>query len=88
MSQPNILLTMSDRERYPPPYETDTVKAFRKDQLSARESIRDGALEFHRHWAVSTACLPSRVTLFTGQYPSLHGASQTDGRPRRTRIRP
>ena len=79
MTSPNILLIMTDEERYPPPYETDAVKTFRKEQLGARESIRDGALEFHRHYAGSCACLPSRTTLFTGQYPSLHGASQTDG---------
>jgi choline-sulfatase len=79
MAKPNILLIMTDEERYPPPYEVDAVKAFRRDQLGARESIRNGGLEFHRHYAGSTACLPSRVTLFTGQYPSLHGASQTDG---------
>jgi arylsulfatase A-like enzyme len=70
---------MTDEERYPPPYETEAVAAFRRDQLTAREAIRRGALEFHRHYAGSTACLPSRATLFTGQYPSLHGASQTDG---------
>ena len=79
MAKPNVLLIMTDEERYPPPYEVDAVKAFRKDQLTARESIRDGALEFHRHYAGSTACLPSRATLFTGQYPSLHGASRTGG---------
>ena len=79
MTSPNILLIMTDEERYPPPYETDAVKSFRENQLPARESIRDGALEFHRHYAGSCACLPSRATLFTGQYPSLHGASQTDG---------
>jgi hypothetical protein len=79
MNSPNILLIMTDEERYPPPYETEAVKAFRRDQLTARESIRDGALEFHRHYAGSTACVASRATLFTGQYPSLHGVSQTDG---------
>ncbi|HLN15779.1 MAG TPA: sulfatase-like hydrolase/transferase [Acidimicrobiales bacterium] len=79
MTQPNILLIMTDEERYPPPYETEAVKAFRREQLGARESIRDGALEFHRHYAGSTACVASRATLFTGQYPSLHGVSQTDG---------
>ena len=29
--------------------------------------------------SAATACLPSRTTLFTGQYPSLHGGTQTDG---------
>ena len=79
MDSPNILLIMTDEERYPPPYETDAVKAFRKKQLTARESIRSRGLEFHRHYAGSTACTPSRATLFTGQYPSLHGVNSTDG---------
>ena len=79
VSQPNLLLIMTDEERYPPPYESDAVKTFRRDQLGARESIRTGGLEFHRHYAGATACVPSRATLFTGQYPSLHGVSQTDG---------
>ena len=79
MTSPNILIVMTDEERYPPPYETETVRAFRREQLPARESLRAGGVEFHRHYAGSTACLPSRTTLFTGQYPSLHGASQTDG---------
>ena len=79
MTSPNILLIMTDEERYPPPYETEAVKAFRREQLTARESIRSGGLEFHRHYAGSMACTPSRATLFTGQYPSLHGVSSTDG---------
>ncbi len=79
MDTPNILLIMTDEERYPPPYETDAVKAFRRKQLPARESIRSRGLEFHRHYAGSTACTPSRATLFTGQYPSLHGVNSTDG---------
>ncbi len=79
MTSPNILFIMTDEERYPPPYETEAVKTFRKDQLTARESIRKRGLEFHRHYAGSTACVPSRATLFTGQYPSLHGVTATDG---------
>ena len=79
MSSPNILLVMTDEERYPPPYESDSVAAFRRRQMPARERIRGGGVEFHRHYAGSTACVPSRATLFTGQYPSLHGVSQTDG---------
>src|SRR5664279_6604408 len=79
MERPNILLIMTDEERYPPSYEPDSVRSFRASQLTARESIRSRGLEFHRHYAGSTACVPSRATLFTGQYPSLHGVSQTSG---------
>ena len=79
MNSPNILLIMTDEERYPPPYEGAELQAFRKQQLTARERIRQGGLELHRHYAGSMACTPSRATLFTGQYPSLHGVSQTDG---------
>ena len=28
---------------------------------------------------MATACAPSRASLLTGQYPSLHGVTQTDG---------
>ncbi len=79
MPSPNILVIMTDEERYPPPYEGESLARFRREQLGARQSIRDGGLEFHRHYAGSTACLPSRTTLFTGQYPSLHGGTNTDG---------
>ncbi len=79
MAAPNVLLIMTDEERYPPPYETAAVREFRRTQLTAQERIRSGGLELHRHYVGSTACVPSRATLFTGQYPSLHGVSQTDG---------
>jgi arylsulfatase A-like enzyme len=79
MSSPNVLLIMTDEERYPPPYETAEVARFRREQMPSRDRLRDGGVEFHRHYVGSTACVPSRATLFTGQYPSLHGVSQTDG---------
>src|SRR5262245_47598316 len=79
VDRPNVLLIMTDQERYPPPYEQDALARFRQEQLPARVAIRESGVEFHRHYAGSCACLPSRATLFTGQYPSLHGATQTDG---------
>lgn len=79
MARPNILLIMTDQERYAPPYENQELAAFRRCQLPARERLRSGGLELHRHYAGSTACLPSRATLFTRQYPSLHGVTETDG---------
>jgi arylsulfatase A-like enzyme len=79
MAAPNILLIMTDEERYPPPYETAAVAEFRRTQLPSQARLRHGGVELHRHYVGSTACVPSRATLFTGQYPSLHGVSQTDG---------
>jgi arylsulfatase A-like enzyme len=65
MARPNILLIMTGQERYAPPYESQELAAFRRTQLPARERLRSGGLELHRHYAGSTACLPSRATLFT-----------------------
>jgi arylsulfatase A-like enzyme len=77
--RPNILLIMTDEERYAPPYEGEELGRFRQTQLTARQSLMDTGLSFHRHYAGSTACSASRATLFTGQYPSLHGVTNTDG---------
>ena len=76
---PNILIVMTDQERYPPPYETDAVGEFRRTQLPGRERIRARGVELPHHYVCSTACTPSRASLFTGQYPSLHGLTNTDG---------
>ncbi|GAB6044093.1 sulfatase-like hydrolase/transferase [Endothiovibrio diazotrophicus] len=77
--RPNILLIMTDEERFPPDYEGEQVADWREQHLTGRNKIRDAAVSFTRHYAGSTACEPSRATLFTGQYPSLHGVSQTSG---------
>jgi arylsulfatase A-like enzyme len=78
-SRPNVLFIMTDEERYPPPYEADVLAEFRRTQLPARERLRAQSRELHRHYAGATACTPSRTTLFTGQYSSLHGVADTDG---------
>ena len=41
--------------------------------------MRNNGLEFFNHYIGSTACSPSRTTLYTGQYPSLHGVTKTTG---------
>ena len=77
--RPNILLIMTDQERYPVPYEDEALAEFRRTQLPARQRLIDEGLQFHRHYTGATACAPSRATLFTGHYPSLHGVRSTDG---------
>jgi choline-sulfatase len=77
--RPNILVIMTDEERYPPVYETDALRAFRSAQLPGQQALRARGAELHRHHAASTACVPSRACLFTGHYPTLHGVRTTDG---------
>lgn len=79
MDRPNILFLMTDQERQPTAYESAAVQRFRETQLPARRWLRQHGVEFAHHYAGSTACSPSRPTLFTGQYPSLHTVTQTSG---------
>ena len=77
--RPNVLVIMTDEERYPPIYETDAIRRFRADELPGQQALRARGCEFHRHHTASSACVPSRATLFTGHYPTLHGVRATDG---------
>ncbi|MFL6215021.1 MAG: sulfatase-like hydrolase/transferase [Blastocatellia bacterium] len=77
--RPNFLIFMVDEERYPSVYETDEVRDWRRAEFKAQDALRRTGIEFHRHYVGATACSPSRATIFTGQYPSLHGVTQTTG---------
>ncbi len=79
MRKPNILIIMTDEERFPMGYEGEAVFKYRDSEMPGRRKIREAAVSFERHYAASTACEPSRASFFTGQYPSLHGVSQTSG---------
>ena len=77
--RPNILLMLVDEMRYPPVYEAEGARQFRQQYLLTQNVLRANGVEFHRHYAASTACSPSRASLFTGHYPSLHGVTNTTG---------
>ncbi len=77
--RPNFLILMVDEMRFPPPYESEQAKEFRKKYLKTQNALRRHGLEFQRHYAASVACSPSRTSIYTGQYPSLHGVTQTTG---------
>jgi choline-sulfatase len=70
---------MCDEMRFPPVYESAALKAFRLQYLQTQNMLRRNGVEFRRHYAASVACSPSRTSMYTGQYPSLHGVTQTDG---------
>ena len=77
--KPNILIILTDQQRNPPVYESAELRRFRRETLAAEESLRESGISFERHYTMSTACTPSRASFLTGQYPSLHGVTQTDG---------
>lgn len=77
--RPDVVIIMTDEERATPPYESDDVQAWRDRVLTGRKWFDDNGVAFTRHYTGSLACVPSRPTIFTGQYPDLHGVTQTDG---------
>ncbi len=77
--RPNFLVILADEYRFPVVYESAQLREFRAQYLTAEESLRQDGLEFTNHYIMSAACVPSRTSIFTGQYPSLHGVSQTTG---------
>ena len=79
MTRPDVVILMTDQERAAPPYETDRVRAWRRETLHAEAWFDDNAVNFRRHYTGSLACVPSRPTIFTGQYPDVHGVTQTNG---------
>ncbi len=77
--RPDIVLIVTDQERAAPPYEDDAMGAWRAAHLPERRWFADNGVSFARHYTGATACVPSRPTLLTGQYPDLHGVTQTNG---------
>jgi arylsulfatase A-like enzyme len=77
--RPNVLVILTDQQRYPPPYESGELAAFRREHLPGVERLRQNGVSFRHHYPMAAACAPSRASLLTGQYPSLHGVTQTDG---------
>ncbi|WP_059015357.1 sulfatase-like hydrolase/transferase [Mycobacterium sp. M26] len=77
--RPDVIIVMTDEERAIPPYESDAVLGWRRRVLTGRKWFEDNGVSFTRHYTGSLACVPSRPTIFTGQYPDLHGVTQTDG---------
>ena len=76
-ARPDVVILMTDQERAAPPYESAEVSAWRQS-LGAAWFTEHG-VSFGRHYTGSLACVPSRPTLFTGQYPDVHGVTQTNG---------
>jgi arylsulfatase A-like enzyme len=79
MDKPNILIILVDELRYPTVYENEELKEWQRKNLRSFEFLRHHGLEYKRHYIGSSACSSSRGTLFTSEYPSLHGVTQVSG---------
>jgi len=77
--RPDVVLILTDQERAAPPYESGELLAWRSRVLAGQRWFDEHAVRFDRHYAGSLACVPSRPTILTGQYPDVHGVTQTDG---------
>ena len=77
--RPDIVILVTDEERAVPPYESDEMLGWRRNTLGNERWFEAHGVRFQRHYTGSLACTPSRPTLFTGQYPDVHGVTQTDG---------
>ena len=77
--RPNVLLVLTDQLRSAPAYEAEELKRFRREKMPGQQSLLETGVSFKHHYPISAACAPSRASLLTGQYPSLHGVTQTDG---------
>jgi arylsulfatase A-like enzyme len=81
MTQPNILLVVSDQERqrsWLPP----------SAHLPWRERLMSEGLEFTSYWTHSSPCSPSRASLFTGRYLPQHGVPDNVVMPEHTELDP
>jgi arylsulfatase A-like enzyme/putative intracellular protease/amidase len=77
--RPDVVVILTDEERAAPPYEGTDLRRWRHERLAGRRWFDEHGVSFARHYTGSLACVPSRPTLFTGQYPDVHGVTQTDG---------
>ncbi len=73
-SRPNILLFLSDQERYPWHLQSSRNGGGLAFRTPHRDGLRSaGAVELRNHFATSPVCSPSRATILTGLYPHQHG---------------
>ncbi len=71
--RPNIILVITDQERYPQHWPTDWAT----NNLPAHNRLLSNGLSFRRFFCNAAMCSPSRATLFTGLYPAQHGVTRT-----------
>jgi len=73
-SHPNIVIIITDQERYPQHWPVDYDYAAKHP---ARTALARNGITFRRAYCNSAMCSPSRANLFTGMHPPQHGLDHT-----------
>ena len=93
--KPNILFILVDQMQYPRYSEggfakgisdilgfkpmTDGIESQYQENYPGFMALRKNAVVLKNHRIATSACVPSRTALFTGQYGTRNGSCQTDG---------
>jgi arylsulfatase A-like enzyme len=84
---PNILLLITDQQRYPRHWPQD--RGWLQELTPNDAELERTGLAFRNAFCNTAMCSPSRATLLTSQYPAQHGVTLTlttgDLRPARRR---
>ena len=75
----NVVLILTDQERAAGAFESEGMAAFRAEHLVQHQRLAKGGVSFLQHRIASSACVPSRASIFTASPPWAHGIGQTDG---------
>lgn len=71
--RPNILIIMTDQERY----HTHWPAGWVESNLEAYRKLRRHGLTFHRAYTSASECAPSRAAMLTGQFAPVNRVSRT-----------
>jgi len=71
--KPNIIVLMTDQERYPVHWPDDWVEK----NLPARMKLQNHGLTFQRAYTAASECSPSRAVIMTGEHFPINQVAQT-----------
>ncbi|MGP3963263.1 sulfatase-like hydrolase/transferase [Nonomuraea sp. 3N208] len=72
MNRPNIVLIMTDQQRA----DWTAASGFPVDTMPFLDGLMSGGTRFRRAYTTSPLCVPARISLLTGRYPSAHRVRQ------------
>ena len=75
MNRPNLLLLITDQQRYPQHWPDEP--GWMRELMPNDSELASTGLSFTRAFCNTCMCTPSRATLFSGQYPAQHALPLT-----------